>query len=154
MNFFEICKEVMQVGPELCAGVQVLWNDAAPAPTLGPFGALAARAELDARLHLHPRLAAYDGWVRQQALKLLAAKRSDADACVVLDAKNFFTRTVRKILQNLNFVKSFIKLILAKSSYFCIQYSIFWHFSTSTRCCKILCKNLQNFIGFSNFVNF
>ena len=55
-----------------------------------------------------------------------------------------FQQNVVKI--SVNFSKIFIN--------FCIQYSIFQHFSKSTHFCKILQKILQNFAIFCGFLKF
>ena len=46
-------------------------------------------------IHTGPKLVSYDGWHRQQILKLWAASESTADYSVILDSKNFLIKDTK-----------------------------------------------------------
>jgi hypothetical protein len=46
-------------------------------------------------IHTGPKLVAYDGWHRQQILKLWIASESKADYSIILDSKNFFIKETK-----------------------------------------------------------
>ena len=60
----------------------------------GEYGALRSKVVLTTRGDVCPSLPPGSGWRTQQVLKYRVAQRVEADACLILDAKNHFIRCV------------------------------------------------------------